>query len=97
MIEYIYTPIAFILGLLIFTPKGDKLVKLTLSKEELEKYDIQRLRWIYGLFLLLLIPAIFLLRVGENKYTGLLLLCGALILLVTVAIILVKTWAKRKL
>ena len=86
-----------IMGIVVLMGKGDKLIAgyNTASEKEKEKYNIHRLRFVVGVVLLavaFLMP-LLLLKVG-NVFKG--LFAGIVVILSIAAVILAKTWAKKK-
>ena len=55
----IIASLLFILGIFILSGKGDNLIAgyNTASKKDKEKYNVKRLRLVFGLLLILLAPA----------------------------------------
>ena len=77
--------------------KGDNLIAgyNTSSKKDKEKYDVKRLRLVFGLMLILLAPTCFLLNYKDYT-SGLVSFIVITVLLAFVAILLGNTWAKKK-
>ena len=86
-----------ILGIVILSGRGDKLIAgyNTAPKEEKAKYDVKRLRLIFGSLFLLMAPACFIFRV-KDPLSAQFSFGSLVILLCVVAVILGNTWAKKK-
>ncbi|MBR5041706.1 MAG: DUF3784 domain-containing protein [Bacteroidales bacterium] len=97
LIVYILVALLAILGIIILSGKGDNLIAgyNMASKKEKEKYYVKRLRLIFGLLLILLAPACFLLTM-EDTLSGQISFFVIVIVLITVSLILANTWAKKK-
>jgi uncharacterized membrane protein len=93
----IIASLLFILGIFILSGKGDNLIAgyNTASKKDKEKYNVKRLRLVFGLLLILLAPACFLLNY-KDYISGLVSFVVITVILAFVAIILGNTWAKKK-
>ena len=97
LIVYILVALLAIIGIIILSGKGDKLIAgyNTASQEEKEKYDVKRLRLIFGLLSLLLAPSCFLLTIRDTL-SGQIAFFTIVVILVVVSLILANTWAKKK-
>ncbi|MBR4771305.1 MAG: DUF3784 domain-containing protein [Bacteroidales bacterium] len=93
----IVAALLFVLGIVILSGKGDNLIAgyNTSSKKDKEKYDVKRLRLVFGLMLILLAPTCFLLNYKDYT-SGLVSFIVITVLLAFVAILLGNTWAKKK-
>ncbi len=84
-----------IMAIVILAGKGDWLIAgyNTASKKEKEQVNIKRLRFIVGLFLLIVAPLLFIL--GDNLIRVLVFVVVVISLAVCCSI-LANTWAKKK-
>ena len=93
--------ILVILGIVILTGKGDFLIAgyNTAKKEEKERVNVQRLRWVIAglLFLVTLILSIPPLIGAEDNVMANLLVPIFAIFVTIVAIILANTWCMKKI
>ena len=82
-------------AIILFTGKGDILIAgyNTASKEEKEKYDIKRLRFLVGSIFIL---SAFLMALRDMDIMGRGLFVISSIILVIVTLILANTWAMKK-
>ena len=82
-------------AIILFTGKGDILIAgyNTASKEEKEKYDIKRLRFLVGSIFIL---SAFLMALRDMDIMGRGLFVVSTITLVIVTLILANTWAMKK-
>lgn len=85
-----------VMGILILMGKGDNLIAgyNTASKEERERYDIERLRGLIGGLMIVLAP--LLLMLGKESMASIWSFCGIVLVLCLVVVILANTWAKKK-
>ena len=97
LIVYILVAFLAILGIIILSGKGDNLIAgyNMASKEEKEKYDVKRLRLIFGLLFLLLAPSCFLLTIKDIQ-GGQISFYVIVLVLIIVSLVLANTWAKKK-
>ena len=93
----IVAALMFVLGIVILSGKGDNLIAgyNTSSKKDKEKYDVKRLRLVFGLMLMLLAPTCFLLNYKDYT-SGLVSFIVLTVILAFVAILLGNTWARKK-
>lgn len=84
-----------IMAIVILAGKGDWMIAgyNTASKKEKEQVNIKRLRFIVGLFLLIVAPLLFIL--GDNLIRVLVFVVVVIALAVCCSI-LANTWAKKK-
>ena len=92
--------IMMILGIVILTGKGDFLIAgyNTAKKEEKEKVNVQRLRWVVAglLFMVTLIISIPCLIGAEDNAMAILFVPICAIFATVVAVILANTWCMKK-
>ena len=90
-----YALASLFFAIILFTGKGDILIAgyNTASKEEKEKYDIKRLRFLGGSIFILL-ACLIALRDMDIMGRGLFVISS--IILVIVTLILANTWAMKK-
>ena len=92
----IIAALLLIMGIVILIGKGDNLIAgyNTASKEERSKYNVKRLRYLVGGYLIVLAPMLLLLGKETMATTGYFL--ALTIILCIVIIVLANTWAKNK-
>ena len=86
-----------VMGILVLIGKGDNLIAgyNTASKEERERIDIKRLRWLVGGLLIVLAP-MTVLMLGKESMASTWAFCGIVFVLCIVVVVLANTWAKKK-
>jgi hypothetical protein len=96
VIVIIVAALLLVMGIVILIGKGDKLIAgyNTASEEEKSQYNVKRLRYLIGGFLIVLAPIVFLLSNGTLAATGYFLTFT--IISCIVVIFLANTWAKKK-
>lgn len=93
----IITAVLAILGIVILIGKGDMLIAgyNTASEKERKKYNVKRLRLIFGILPLLLAIACFFLF-GSDSVENHISFVVLATLLAIVSLVLANTWAKKK-
>lgn len=93
----IITAVLAILGIIILIGKGDMLIAgyNTASEKERKKYNVKRLRLIFGILPLLLAIACFFLF-GSDSVENHISFVVLATLLAIVSLVLANTWAKKK-
>ena len=90
--------ILIIMAIVIMLGKGDFLIAgyNTASKEEKEKYNIKRLRFLISAILLVsVVYAVLMIPFGQDV-VGALTMTAVLVVLTFAVVILANTWAKKK-
>lgn len=104
MIVLIFTSaLLSLFAILVFSGKGDRLIAgyNSASDQERAKYNIQRVRLIVGLFLMIIAAIVlsgyYVTKQDENQSIMVIcLLTGVVVILSIIAIVLVNTWTKKK-
>ena len=86
-----------VMGLIILSGKGDKLIAgyNTASKEEREQVNVKRLRLLMGGFMVVLAILAFLI-IEEESVTSVMGFGAVMLVLAFVVIALANSWAKKK-
>lgn len=97
IIKYIVAEILPLMSITFLMGKGDMLMAgyNTASKKEREKFDVQKLRLITGIILIILVPVCLLNNEHTSKSVSIAISATILVLSI-VAIVLANTWAEKK-